>query len=189
MKKTALALLIVLAGCRQAPGPQAADPGAMTVARLYDSQLKNTEDEVTGLAGAMPDAQYDFKPPASIGDFAKVRTFAEQVKHIAAVNYLVAASALGEKPPVDLGQGEGGPDAVKGKDAVVKFLKDSFAYAHKAALSLTDQNQLDMVAGPFGNRKMARGGLVNLAVWHPFDHYGQMVVYARMNGVVPPASR
>jgi hypothetical protein len=111
------------------------------------------------------------------------------VKHVAAVNYLVAASALGEKPPVDLGKGEDGPADIKGKDAVMKFLKDSYAYAHKAMNSLTDKNQLDMIAGPFGNEKSPRAGLANVAVWHSFDHYGQMVVYARMNGVVPPASR
>ncbi|HXK06240.1 MAG TPA: DinB family protein [Verrucomicrobiae bacterium] len=159
----------------------------MTVSRLYDSQLKNTESEVVSLAEAMPESKYGFRP--TNGEFAKVRTFAEQIKHIAAVNYLVSASVLGEKPPVNLGTGENGPDDVKSKDAVVKFLKDSFAYAHKAMLSLTDKNQLDMIKGPFGDQKSARAGLANIAVWHPFDHYGQMVVYARMNGVVPPASR
>ena len=180
MKKT-IALLLAAGACLCA-----AD---MTVGRLYDAQVKNTEDEVVGLAEAMPASKYDFKPSASLGDFAKVRTFAEQIKHIAAVNYLVAAAALSEKPPVDLGKGESGPDDVKGKAAVVKFLKDSYAYAHKAARSLTDANQLDLVKGPFGDQPAARAGLLNVAIWHSFDHYGQIVVYARMNGVVPPASR
>ena len=167
----------------------AADPPAMTVARLYDSQLKNAEKEVVELAEAMPADKFDFRPSTSMGDFAKVRTFGEQIKHIAAVNYMVSAAALGENVPVDIGKGESGPDDVRGKDAVVKFLKDSFAYAHKAMNSLTDKNQLDMVSTPWGNEKAARGSMANLAIWHPFDHYGQMVVYARMNGVVPPASR
>ena len=159
----------------------------MTMARLYDSQLKSTESEVVSLAEAMPEAKYGFRP--TNGEFAKVRTFAAQAKHIAAVNYMVAGAVLGEKPPVDLGKGEDGPDDMTGKDAIVKFLKDSFAYAHKAMQSLTDKNQLDMIQGPFGTQKSARAGLANIAVWHPFDHYGQMVVYSRMNGVVPPASR
>ena len=181
MKKT-IAFLIGAGACLWAqPAP------TMTVARLYDSQLKTTEGEVVSLAEAMPESKFGFRP--TNGEFAKVRTFAEQIKHIAAVNYLVAGAVLGEKPPVNLGAGENGPDDVKSKDAVVKFLKDSFAYAHKAMLSLTDKNQLDMIKGPFGDQKSARGGLANVAVWHPFDHYGQMVVYARMNGVVPPASR
>jgi len=180
MKMTIAALIAATAGLY-------AQTGAMTVARLYDSQLKTTESEVVSLAEAMPADKFGFRP--TNGTFDKVRTFAEQCKHIAAVNYLVSAAVLGEKPPVDLGKGENGPDSVQGKDAVVKFLKDSFAYSHKAMLSLTDKNQLDMIAGPFGNEKSARAGLANVAVWHPFDHYGQMVVYGRMNGVVPPASR
>jgi uncharacterized damage-inducible protein DinB len=168
---------------------QAADAPGMTVAKMYDSQLKSSEGEVVSLAEAMPAGKFDFKPSTSMGDFAKVRTFAEQAKHIAAVNYLVSAAVLGEKPPLDLGKGENGPDDIKTKDAVVKFLKDSFAYAHKAMNTLTDKNQLDMVQTPWGAQKSPRASMANLAIWHPFDHYGQMVVYARMNGVVPPASR
>jgi DinB superfamily len=182
MKKT-IALLIAAGACAYAADPP------MTVGTLYDGQLKQAESEVVPLAEAMPAARFDFKPAVSLGEFAKSRTFAEQIKHIAAVNYLVAASVLGEKPPRDIGKGENGPDDVKGKDAVVKFLKDSFDYAHKAMKSLTDKNQLDMIAGPFGNEKSPRAGLANVTVWHVFDHYGQMVIYARMNGIVPPASR
>jgi hypothetical protein len=181
MKKT-IAVLISAAACLWA-----ADPPAMTVARLYDAQLKTTEGEFVSLAEAMPEGKYSFKP--SNGDFAKVRTFAEQVKHVATVNYMVSSVVLGEKPPRDLGKGENGPDDIQGKQAVVQFLKDSFAYAHKAMLSLTDKNQFDMLTPPWGSEKAARAGMANVTVWHPFDHYGQMVVYARMNGVVPPASR
>ena len=165
----------------------AADTSPMTVAKLYDGQLKTTESEVVSLAEAMPESKFDFKP--TDGDFAKVRTFAGQLKHIATVNYMVAAVALGEKPPRDLGKGEDGPEDVRGKAAIVQFLKDSFAYAHKAMQSLTDKNQLDMISAPWGGDKVARASMANLAIWHPFDHYGQIVVYARMNGIVPPASR
>ena len=167
----------------------AADPAAMTVARVYDAQLKSTEGEVVSLAEAMPAGKFDFRPSASIGDFAKVRTFSEQIKHIAAVNYMIGAAVLGEKPPRDLGKGENGPDDLNGKDAVVRFLKDSFAYLHKAMNSLTDKNQIELIAAPWGNQKTPRGGLAMIGISHPFDHYGQMVVYARMNAVVPPASK
>jgi uncharacterized damage-inducible protein DinB len=166
---------------------QAQTPPAMTVARLYDSQLKNTEGEVVSLAEAMPESKFGFRPTG--GAFQDVRTFAEQRKHIAAVNYLVSAAVLGEKVPVDTGKGESGPEDLKSKEAVVKFLKGSYAYAHKAWLSLTAENPLDMIQTPFGAQKSARAGMANLTIWHSFDHYGQIVVYARMNGVVPPASR
>jgi len=165
----------------------AADTKPMTVGQIYDSQLKGAEGEFVSLAEALPASKYDFKP--SQGEFAKVRSFADQIKHVAAVNYMIGAAVLGEKPPRDLGKGENGPDDVKGKDAVVKFLKDSFAYLHKAMGSMTDKNQVDLIAAPWGSEKMSRGSLAIIGVSHPFDHYGQMVVYARMNGVVPPASR
>jgi hypothetical protein len=164
---------------------RAADP--MTVARLYDSQLKSIEAEVVSLAEAMPESKYAFKP--SGGEFANVRTFADQVKHIATVNYMVAAAALAEKPPRDLGKNEGGPEDVRSKTDIVLYLKDSFAYAHKATAALTDANQLDLVATPWGNQKAARAAMANLAIYHSMDHYGQMAIYARLNGLVPPASR
>jgi uncharacterized damage-inducible protein DinB len=159
---------------------------APTVSRIFDGQLSNTEKEVVSLAEAMPPEHYDFAPTA--GEFKGVRTFGQQAKHLAAVNYLVSAAALKEKPPVDTG-GENGPESAKSKEQIVQFLKDSFAYSHKAAQALTTENQTELVKSPFGQGEMARGALVSIALWHTFDHYGQMVVYARMNGVVPPASK
>jgi hypothetical protein len=162
----------------------AAEPNM--VGKTYDSALKSAESEIVGLAEAMPADKYNFAP--SNGEFKGVRTFAEQVKHLAAVVYLVSAAAQGGKPPVDT-NGEKGPAAAVNKQQIVQFLKDSFAYAHKAAAMLTAENQMDSVESPFGEGKVTRAGILNVAAWHSFDHYGQMVVYARMNGVVPPASR
>ena len=159
---------------------------APTVAQLYDSPIAGVEREVVSLAEAMPAAKYDFAPAA--GEFKGVRSFAQQVKHLAAVNYMVAAAAQQVKPPVDTG-GENGPASVASKEQIVQYLKASFAYCHKAALTLTAANQTELVDSPFGNGKTARGALLSIAVSHSFDHYGQMAVYARMNGVVPPASR
>jgi len=164
----------------------AAAADAPTVAKLYDNPIADLEHEMVPLAEAMPAEKFDFAPTA--GSFQGVRTFAQQVKHVAAVNFLVAAAALGEKPPVDTG-GEKGPDSVKTKDQIVQFLKDSFAYAHKAALTLTPARQMELVKSPFGNSQVARGYLVSIVVWHSYDHYGQMAVYARMNNIIPPASR
>ena len=79
--------------------------------------------------------------------------------------------------------------AMKSKDEIVKYLKDSFAYAHKAMLSLTAKNLAELVPSAFGSDKVPRVSMATVAVWHSFDHYGQTVVYARMNGIIPPASR
>ena len=152
-----------------------------------DKQIKMVESEVVSLAEAMSADHYDFAPTA--GEFKGARTFSQQMMHIAAVNYMVASGALTEKNPSEVGDSENGPAGIKGKEAVVKYLKDSYAYAHKAAMNLTAKNSMDMVAWPFGSDKTPRLDMVTLVVWHSFDHYGQAVIYARMNGVVPPASR
>jgi hypothetical protein len=157
-----------------------------TVAKIYDSQLEGIEKEMVSLAEAMPADKFDFAPTQ--GAFKDVRTFAQQAKHVAAVLYMISAAALGQKVPVALGQGENGPDQVKSKAEVVQFLKDAFTYSHKAMQSMTAANQVQLVKSPFGEGQEARGNVASVAVWHSFDHYGQMVVYARMNNVVPPAS-
>jgi hypothetical protein len=96
---------------------------------------------------------------------------------------------LGEKNPSEPGQNENGPASLKTKEDIVKYLKDAFAYAHKAMASLTADNLTSMVQSPFGKNKVPRVSMATVAAWHSFDHYGQMVVYARMNGIIPPASR
>jgi hypothetical protein len=156
-------------------------------AKSFDDTLRMTEREVVSLAEAMPAEKYSFAP--TNGEFAGVRTFGMQMKHIAAVNYEVAAAILGEKSPVDPGKGENGPDSIASKEQIVKFLKESFAYTHKALQSVTDAKLTSQVNDPFGNGKAPLLSVVTVPTWHTFDHYGQAVVYARMCGVIPPASR
>jgi uncharacterized damage-inducible protein DinB len=165
----------------------AADPAAPSISKIYDQQLKMVEGEVVSLVEAMPEAKFGFAP--SGGEFQGVRTFAQQASHIAYVNYSVAAAVLGEKNPSESGKNENGPERLKGKNDIVKYLKESFAYTHRAMAALTDANQTAMVQSAFGNNKVPRVYMANVALWHSMDHYGQMVVYARMNGIVPPASR
>jgi hypothetical protein len=181
MKFSTIALLL----CSGAAILSAAD--APTLAQIYDKNLAGVEGELVPLAEAMPADRYNFAPTA--GEFKDVRTFRQQVKHIAAVNYMIGAALLAQKPPVDLGAGENGPDSVTGKEQTVAFLKDSFAYLHKAIQTLTEANQKDMIQSPFGSSQSPRLAIALIAAGHCFDHYGQMVVYARMNGIVPPASR
>src|SRR5271168_3949573 len=100
-----------------------------TVTSVLNMLYGVVEQEVVSAAEAMPEDKYSFAP--SNGEFKGVRTFAQQVKHVAAVNYMLGAAILGEKPPVELG-GENGPDAIVSKADAMKFLKDSFAYTHKA---------------------------------------------------------
>jgi hypothetical protein len=151
-----------------------------------DRGVTGVESEFVSAADAMPEDKYSFAP--ANGEFKGVRTFAQQVKHVAAVNYLVGAAILQEKPPIELG-GENGPDSVKTKADIVKFLKDSFTYVHKSVNSINDTNLLTPIKSPFGENMVTRLGMATLIVGHGFDHYGQMVEYLRMNSIVPPASR
>jgi uncharacterized damage-inducible protein DinB len=113
-----------------------------------------------------------------------VRTFALQVKHVAASNYAIWSPLTGEKFPQDF-MGGNGPETSKTKADIIKFLKDSFTLGHKAAATLTTENMLQTAE----HSKSPRLHLATFAVAHAFDHYGQMVEYLRMNGIVPPTSR
>ncbi len=157
-----------------------------TITSILDGGVKTIESELVPAVEAMPEDKFGFAPTA--GEFKGVRTFAQQAKHVAAVNYLVGAAILGEKPPVELG-GESGPDSVKTKAEIVKFLKDSYVYAHKAVASVNADNATGEINSPFGKDKVTRMGMATVFAWHGFDHYGQMAVYLRMNGIIPPASR
>ena len=160
-------------------------PPAKTPGDALNATLGIVKGEFVSAADAMPEDKYSFAPTA--GEFKGVRTFEQQVKHVAAVNYIFGAAILQEKPPVDTG-GENGPDAIKSKAEIMKFLNDSFAYLQKALASITEKNSLDQVT-VFGEMKMARMGVGAFSISHPMDHYGQMVEYLRMNGIIPPASR
>jgi hypothetical protein len=188
-KEVMLAILLLALGtsvCANAAPPQGKSDQKPTFAMVYDRTLSGIESEVVPAAEAMPDDKFNFAPTQ--GEFKGVRTFAQQVKHIAAVNYMLGAAILSEKPPVDLGS-ENGPSNLTSKADAVKFLKDSFAYLHKALATIDESNILGQVQSPFGSNKVSRMGLSLIATSHPFDHYGQMVEYLRMNGIVPPASR
>ena len=157
----------------------AADP----VADIYDGQIQTIEQDVYALANKMPADKFDFAP--TNGTYTGVRTFAVQVKHIATVMYMLSSSVLDENPPVDLGKGDNGPDNLKTKDQIMAYFKGAIDYSHKAAKTLTAKNMLDPVRSPFGGPKTTRLASASFIGMHSFDHYGQMVVYARANGVVP----
>lgn len=142
--------------------------------------LSQVEHEVVSLAEAMPADKYDFAPKQ--GAFEGVRTFGQQMSHIAITLDIFSATILGEKKP-DEGVNENGPASLHGKDDILKYLKASFMHMHTALQSLTPANYTNAVG------KTTRGALAIESISHTFDHYGQAAIYARMNGIVPPASR
>jgi hypothetical protein len=160
---------------------------APTIATAVDQEISTIEKQVVDAADAMPTDKFDFSPEGLhlLGaDYKGVRTFALQVKHVAASNYALWAPLTGDSIPQNF-RGGTGPDELKTKADIMKFLKDSYAMGHKAAATLTTQN---MLQPPVGS-KSSRFHLATFGVAHAYDHYGQMVEYLRMNGILPPASR
>ena len=190
--KTKLASVVVLLLCcsvissAQAKQKKAASE-QKTIAQVLDKNLAGVEREFVSAADAMPEDKYDYAP--TNGEFKGVRTFAEEVRHVAFVNHVVLAGLPGDKAPGET-PGENGPPELKTKADIMKYLKDSFAYAHRAFGTITAKNAVAPLANPFGGKEpVTRLGMATLIVGHCFDHYGQMVEYLRSNGIVPPASR
>ena len=158
-----------------------------TVASTVDREISTVEKQIVEAAEAMPEDKFNFSPeslniPGS--EYKGVRTFAVQVKHVASSNYFIWSPLTGDKVPESIKDGNG-PSDLRTKADIIKFLKDSFALGHKAAATLTAENMLQTT----GNSKSTRLRLAESGVAHAYDHYGQMVEYLRMNGIVPPASR
>jgi uncharacterized damage-inducible protein DinB len=143
---------------------------------------------IVAAAEAMPADKYGFAP--TVGEFQNVRTFSRQIRHLAATNFILAAAALGQDPPADAGDEEG-PDSVVTKAQHLAYLNRSFDALEQAIDAIGD-SRLGVRASPispFQGNTATRISLVSEALTHAFDHYGQMVIYLRMNGVIPPASR
>lgn len=181
---TVFACLLLLSGISLAQMEKAAE--THTMGQVLNNSISNVEREFVPAAEAMPEDKYSFAP--STGEFKGVRSFGQQVKHVAAVNYILGAAILGEKPPVDPG-GENGPDTVKSKADIINYLKNSFVYIKKAAQSIDEKNMVAPIKNPFGEGTANRLALAVGTVGHCFDHYGQLVEYLRLNGIIPPASR
>ena len=159
----------------------------VTISAMVEREISNVEKQVLDGAEAMPEEKFNFTPESLNlpgDDYKGVRTFAGQVRHIAASNYFIWSPITGDKLPEGLTDGNG-PQNIKTKAEIIAFLKDSFALGHKAAATLTTENMLQTP----GSSKSTRLRLAVFGVEHAFDHYGQMVEYLRMSGIVPPASR
>ena len=172
------------------PAPQSQSaPEPASLASVVDKQISQYEKNVVGVAEAMPDDKYNFTPSSLNipgAAYGNVRTFAELVKHTATANYRFWTTLTGEKMPANI-KGPNGPEELKTKADIVKFLKDSFEVGHRAAKTITTQNALEEL--PFFRGNQPRLYIATATVIHAADEYGQMVEYLRMNGIVPPASR
>ena len=155
-----------------------------SIAESVSNSLQFVEGSFLGIAEAMPEDKYDFVPTA--GNFEGVRSFGEQVKHVACAQFAFFNEFEGKQPPADCERG--GHDPAKTKAELIKYLKDSFDYSNRVLSRLSATNALDRVEGRYAgpNTKL---GISVASVWHVTDHYGQLVEYLRMNGIVPPMTQ
>jgi uncharacterized damage-inducible protein DinB len=161
----------------QAPKPAVGTPQAP--AQIYGKLLAGMEKEFVDAAEAMPEDKFDFAPTS--GEFKGVRSFGAQVKHVAEANYFFFASDAFTDAADKIKS-----DAIEKlttKADIVQALKDSFKLAHALVDGMTADNAF--VTTTHGTR----AGMASFGLAHMMDHYGQLVVYLRMNGIVPPASR
>jgi uncharacterized damage-inducible protein DinB len=155
-----------------------------SIADSISGTLQFSEGNFLGVAEAMPENKYSFVP--TTGKFDDVRSFGEQVKHVACAQFAFFNEFEGKKPPEDCEKG--GHEPARTKSELIKYLKDSFDYSNHVLATLTAKNTLDRVEGRYAgpNTKL---GISVVAVWHITDHYGQLVEYLRMNGIVPPMTQ
>lgn len=178
---------IQAAAAASTPHAQQTQQPSPTVASVVDREISTIEKQVVEVAEGMPEDKFNFTPESLNipgDDYKGVRTFAVQVKHVASSNYFLWSPLTGDKVPENIKDGNG-PAELKSKADIIKFLKDSFALGHRAAATLTAENMLQTPE----HSKSTRLHLATFGVAHAYDHYGQMVEYLRMNGIVPPASR
>jgi uncharacterized damage-inducible protein DinB len=194
MKRIVVALALAACCMTGAQGQMAnapkIEPTMIEPAKTFGDMLSSFEEEVTGAAKAMPAEKYGFAPSAAIfassqktdylsPDNKGVRTFGAMVAHIAQANYFFGSQISGTKPDTDVKA----IGSLTDKDQLLAALASSFAFVHKAIGTLTAQNAFESVKGT-----QTRASYAAFAVAHGFDHYGQLVEYLRMNGIVPPAS-
>ncbi|HEY6307544.1 MAG TPA: DinB family protein [Candidatus Angelobacter sp.] len=159
-----------------------------TIAGVVDQQISLLERQVVAVAEAMPEDKFDFTPTQLNTKDSRdpVRSFALEVRHLATGNYGYWSPLTGDALPAGI-KGPNGPEDLKTKADIIKYLKDSFALGHKAAATLTAANVVEMV--PTFRGPMPRLYVATFAVEHAYDHYGQLVLFLRLNGITPPGSR
>jgi DinB superfamily len=185
-RHTIAVALISLVAVPRLAASQSAHPTTYGARQALDDRLSVIEQQVVPAADAMPEEKFSYAPIG--GAFPGVRTFAEQVKHLAASNWQIGSKILGVEPPAGT-HDEAAPSQVRTKAEIMEYVRGSFAILHRAIATVDDENLMAPVSGLTGTWERTRLGLIIDSLAHSSDHYGQMVEYLRANGIVPPASR
>jgi uncharacterized damage-inducible protein DinB len=178
-----LVVALCAAGVSQAASAQTSDgsfndalsPSMVAMVKTMHATIRRNLAEA---AANMPADEYAFKPTP------QVRSFAELIGHVANANFFFCSQARGDKMPPTANY-----EKVADKAALVKALNDALAYCDEAYAGVTDAsfNGLVTIAGP-GNKQAARGAVLTFNTTHNNEHYGNIVVYMRLKGRVPPST-
>ena len=192
----AILILVVMPmlAAAQSKKPTAAELSKKeTVGSALLAEVANQEYEVRSAAEAMPAEKYGFRPAEGMfkGEHpeygpAEMRTFGEIVKHVACSNFAFEAEMDGKTPPDRCDMG--GPSPAKTRRELLVYLRDSFAALEKSIGAIDAKNMFEPIEGPYAG-PTTRLRLAGVVIWHAADHYGQMTIYLRLNGIVPPVSR
>ena len=159
-----------------ATGPLRAQSDALSSDVKKD--YRSIRDYFVRAAEKMPEENYGFKPSPD------VRSFAQQIAHVADDQYNLCAPARGEVRKEAYRHIE---ETLSKKADLIGALKQAFAYCDAAYDALTDASATDVVH--FGKVDKTRFEMLNWNLWHIWEHYGNIVVYLRMKGLVPPTSK
>jgi uncharacterized damage-inducible protein DinB len=138
------------------------------------TQWDNTRTLLEGIVAQVPEDLYDFRPTP------EVRSFREQFTHLIDENFRFMAQAAGETAPMEMSAIE----TLKGRDEILQALKDSYDYGAKVWTGMTDQKAMEMIAGR-GGQPQARWSPILANIIDNMNHYGNLVVYVRLKGMVP----
>jgi uncharacterized damage-inducible protein DinB len=167
---------IGLATAAAAPVAQSGNPISDGIRSQWSGAKRNLQES----SEMMPEGSYDYRPVDG------VRNFGEILAHVAGANYVFCAAAKGEKPPFAEDHFE---KTAKTRAAIMKAVSEANAYCDAAFTALTDASAAQMVPQPFGQGQTARAAVLIAEIGHVNEHYGNLVTYFRINGIVPPSSR
>ena len=178
MNKLILLLPLLTASAWAQAAPDQSNPMSSW---LRDAYTRN-RSTIVRTAEKMPEENYGMRP----GTQPEVRTFGQQVTHVATFNYLWCSQAKGEKNP-----NPGNLEKLTSKTEIIKVLNDAFSYCDGAYSALTDASGAEVIDITQENGRQTRNlrsGLLTLNYGHNNEIYGSMVAYLRMKDIVPPAS-
>lgn len=166
--------LVLLFACLAMLGGAQAQAQDSPLLGPLKQQWQTIRSNVVGTAEAVPEDKYDFKPTP------EVRSLREQLVHIVQENYFFMGFVTGQK--------KAPPSNLNSKADIIKALNDSYDYGAQAIDGMNDQSALEIVP-IMGRRQGPRWSMVLMNIVDNMDHYGNLVVYMRLNGITPPSSQ